>query len=184
MPGRILISNFDMTDYKEYIDIKVNTLSKNIIRFNVYGSLELANEIRKALFNVPSLAVDKVIIFKNTSPLTDEEIVYRLMLLEIPQDCNDVYYLNVTTENERENITARHLNINNDTIITRLNRNQELQLQFTITKGYGYDHYKFSPIVICTFKEITKNTYEFYIETTASILPDVLLKETLRYILE
>ncbi|CDJ57548.1 DNA-directed RNA polymerase II, putative [Eimeria maxima] len=65
--------------------IRVTELSKNVVRFTLSNcDVSIANALRRVMISeVPTLAIDLVTVFENTSVLHDEYIVHRLGLLPI-----------------------------------------------------------------------------------------------------
>lgn len=157
--------------------LTVYELTKNSIKFNLKGvTVTDANGLRRAINNVSSLAVSDVSIEINTSILPDEEIVYRLMLLPIPYDTEERFY---SLDVSNRDISARDLGFDNDFVITKLSLGQRLKLSFNIIEGSLQEHAKFSPVTVSTYKQLSKDTYDFYVETTGVMSPELILEKAI-----
>ncbi|SBS91979.1 DNA-directed RNA polymerase II subunit RPB3, putative (RPB3), partial [Plasmodium ovale curtisi] len=66
-------------------EIEIKSISKNEMKFILYNSnTALANALRRIMLSeVPTLAVDIVNVYENTSPFHDEFIAHRIGLIPI-----------------------------------------------------------------------------------------------------
>lgn len=124
-----------------------------------------ANRLRQAMMaEVPTLAIDTVHIFSNTSILMDEALVHRLGLIVLKSDDPNLdeskeFTLNVKcTENNPTknyiNITAgmlvssdpRIYPVHPETVILKLKYGEEINLKAFVKKGTGKEHAKWCPV--------------------------------------
>lgn len=87
----------DVNSLKHFIqnvDIKVKSLSKDEIVFDLIGvEPPLANALRRIMIaEVPMMAIEKVIMWQNTSIIPDENLAHRMGLIPILADANDFEY--------------------------------------------------------------------------------------------
>jgi len=79
---------WDLDKFKEKLSIKVVQLEKDEMEFDLVGiDFSLANAFRRIMLaEVPSMAVDKVFIYNNTSIIQDEVLAHRLGLIPYKAD--------------------------------------------------------------------------------------------------
>lgn len=67
--------------------------TNNILKFVLSGTdLSMANSLRRTMISeVPTLAIENVTIFENTTCLNDEFIAHRLGLIPLTSDCVDEF---------------------------------------------------------------------------------------------
>ena len=118
-----------------------------------------ANSLRRTMISdVPTLAIDTVNVFDNTSILTDEILVHRLGLIVLNSSIIDIgditMELDAACDEEEMYVTASMLKCNNSkiyavnpgTIILKLYKGQKINLKCVIKKGIGRDHAKWMPV--------------------------------------
>ena len=175
----------------------------NTITFTLKAPGAYANAIRRAAMSeVPTMAIDEVDIYENTSVLFDEFIAHRLGLIPITTDLK-AYDINSKSENKKSTILtleiegpgvfySKELNSKDpktkpyyDTIpIIELTEKQNIRLEAKAILGTGKQHAKFQSC-LCYYKEKeTDKEYEFTLESFGNHKPKELLKETLKTLSE
>lgn len=161
------------------MEISFGRLTGNEARFVLSGaSVGFANSFRRAMMSeVPTLAIEDVRIYDNTSVLFDEMLAHRLGLIPLRTDlntyvpasscecggtgcprCTTVYTLSV--EGPRMvysgDLVPRdpHAVPVHDRIpIVRLFENQKLVIEAKAVLGTGKEHAKWQPTTACGFKQ-------------------------------
>jgi len=113
----------------------------------------LANAIRRHLNHIPILAVDKLEISKNDSPLYDETIAHRIGLIPLKMDkpVNEKTSAKLKLIVKKEGfVYSKELSgavkvAYGEIPITSLEKGQELELTAIVKVGRGHEHSKFSP---------------------------------------
>ncbi|MHC1628647.1 MAG: DNA-directed RNA polymerase subunit D [Candidatus Nezhaarchaeales archaeon] len=156
----------------------------NEMRFIVRGvSTAFINSLRRtAIAEVPTMAIEDVVILTNTSPLFDEIIAHRLGLMPLttpkegyvmPKDCEcggsgcpkcqARLYLDVKAEYPTvvyaENLLSDDPNVRpvyGNMPIVKLEMGQTLTLEAYAQLGLGKDHAKWQPVSACAYKYYPK----------------------------
>lgn len=76
------------------VDIKIKKLNNDEIIFDLIGAEPpLANALRRIMIaEVPTVAIEKVTMWQNTSIIPDENLAHRVGLIPIKADANDFDY--------------------------------------------------------------------------------------------
>jgi DNA-directed RNA polymerase subunit D len=168
--------------------VKIEVLEKDetTIRLAIKeADVPLMNALRRiALAQVPSMAIDEVVMIENSSILQDEVIAHRLGLTPLKTDL-DSYNLpeececqsefgcplcRVTlsidaesTEGTRTVYSGELVSENPDIIpvsdkvpIIKLAKGQKLKLEAYARLGKGKDHAKWQPVAVCAYKYYPK----------------------------
>ncbi|UCC33444.1 MAG: DNA-directed RNA polymerase subunit D [Candidatus Bathyarchaeota archaeon] len=143
------------------------------------------NALRRIILSeVPSMAIDEVIIIENSSVLHDEILAHRLGLIplktdldtyNLPEECPcgsefgcNLCQVSLTIEAEaKENTTTVHsrtLNSENPDIvpvsdkipIAKLALGQRIKLEAYARLGKGEEHAKWQPVSACTYRYMAK----------------------------
>ena len=156
--------------------LEIITENEEYIKFKIQCDISMANALRRIMIaEVPSTAIDQVKMITNTSCLADEFISHRLGLIPI-KDIDAEYSLNIKAE-KMMHVTAKDLHLSLPAIpITILQPDQELILETILKIGCGKEHAKWSPVSTVTLQEISKNKFEFVVESTGSLLPKEIVK--------
>lgn len=87
-------NTFDLTRFKKSLEINVTSLSKDEMEFDLINvDASLANAFRRILIaEVPTIAIEKVRLFQNTSVIPDEVLVHRVGLLPLRVDPRLFHY--------------------------------------------------------------------------------------------
>ena len=87
-----------LDSFKRDLSIDIIRLSDDCVIFDLIGvEAPIANALRRILLSeVPTMAIEKVILFQNTSIIQDEVLCHRLGLLPINVDPSKFEYLNTS----------------------------------------------------------------------------------------
>ena len=165
-------------------EIQIVELKEDRCRFILSNATEsLANSIRRAMIaHVPTMAVDFIDIYMNTSSMYDEVLAHRIGLIPLKTDL-EKYNLReeCTCKGEgcpscqvslRLNVEGPRTVYSGDLIsddpeiipafdnipIVNLRDGQQLMLEATARLGFGKEHSKFQPVVACSYKIIPEIT--------------------------
>lgn len=140
---------------EEGLKIKMNIIKKhdNKIVFSAKMSESLANAIRRSINLIPVVAIDKVEIAKNDSPLYDESLAHRIGLVPIkmPKDMKEEDEVKLKIDVKRqgyvysEDIKGELEVVYNKIPLTLLREGQEIKIDAFTRVGKGTEHAKFSP---------------------------------------
>lgn len=155
---------------------------KNYLRFVLSGaSASFANAIRRIIMaEVPTMAIDDVMMFENTSAMFDEMITHRLGLVPLTTDldtyllpeecdcksefgcnnCRVTFTLDVEADAESKMVYSGDLISENADVspvikkipIVKLAPNQRLKLEAYAKLGKGLEHAKWQPVSRSTYK--------------------------------
>lgn len=83
----------NLSTFEEELEINIISKTKDTAEIEISGiDAPVANAIRRALIdNVPTMAIDKVVMYQNTSVINDEILCHRLGLIPVianPDDFN------------------------------------------------------------------------------------------------
>lgn len=162
--------------------IKVLERDENFIRFLVSGiDVSLVNSLRRLMMaEVPSMAIDNVIMIENSSPMKDEVLAHRLGLIPLKTDL-DSYVLpekctcnselgcskcsvTLTLESEAQEgvrtvYSKELISIDPEVVpvsykipIVKMAQSQKVRLEAYAKLGLGLDHVKWQPTSRCTHK--------------------------------
>jgi DNA-directed RNA polymerase subunit D len=162
--------------------IKVLERDENFLRFLVSGiDVSLANSLRRLMMTeVPSMAIDNVVMIENSSPIKDEILAHRLGLVPLKTDL-DSYVLpenctcnselgcskcsvTLTLESEAQegmrtvyskevsSIDPEIVPVSAKIPIVKLAQDQKVRLEAYAKLGLGLDHVKWQPTSCCTHK--------------------------------
>ncbi len=164
------------------MEIKILDLSENSIKFILSGcSTAFANAIRRiAISEVPTMAIEDVFFYENTSVLNDEFIAQRLGLIPLKTDldtyvlpekckcksemgcseCRVTGTLDVEAKDSSRTVYSGDLKFEDPNIrpvsdkipIVKLEVGQKLKLEFHAKLGTGKQHSKWQPVSTCVYK--------------------------------
>lgn len=99
--------------FKANTDIKIISKSEEEIVFDITNiEPPVANALRRILLcEIPTMAIDKVIINQNTSIIPDEVLVHRLSLIPIFADADDFEYKKENEDYNENNSLTFHLKV-------------------------------------------------------------------------
>lgn len=160
---------------------KVKILEKDYMRLRLIieeSNPAFVNALRRIILSeVPSLAVDEVIFYENTSVLYDEIIAHRIGLIPLKIDDPETFfkiaedeelskkyevhlYLKEEAKAIQRTIYSKHLKsykpgirpVSEKIPILKLAPGQKIELEAIARIGRGKDHAKWSPVSICAYK--------------------------------
>lgn len=156
-------------------DIRVEVLehtddSLKLILYNV--PVKIANSIRRSVMSlVPTLAIDKVIIFKNDSIMNDDMLVHRLGLVPLRTTLEKVRELETNNgkvslllkvKADKDTVTVKSGDIKirdknvkvlvDDIDIVKLAEGEAIELEMEAVVGRGKQHAKWSPVTVAVVR--------------------------------
>ena len=168
------------------------------IIFILKGPVELANAIRRtAMAEIPTMAIDEVDIYENSSSLFDEFIAHRLGMIPLTTNLK-TYDINSKSENKKTVMMS--LNIQGpgvfyskeiktkdptvkpvyDTIpLIELGEGQVLRLDAKARLGIGKTHAKFQSCLAYYKEKKEDEEYEMTIESYGNHTPKMILEKTI-----
>ncbi|MBP2029260.1 DNA-directed RNA polymerase subunit D [Methanohalophilus levihalophilus] len=164
------------------MEVDLLELSDRSARFILSGvDASFANGLRRAMLaDVPTLAIEEVGIYNNTSVLYDEQIGLRMALIPIATNfeefvphtecscedgcpaCSVAFTLSVEAEDEERMVYSGDLVSSDPKVspadssipIVLLKPGQKLVLEATATMGFGHDHARWQAGVACGYKNM------------------------------
>jgi len=165
------------------LEVKILEYNENYVKFILSGvSTAFANAIRRAMISeVPSMAIEDVFFYENTSVLDDEVIAHRLGLIPLKTDldsyvpadecdckselgcpkCRVIAVLDVKAE-DRMTVYSGDLKFEDPNIrpvsdripIVKLEKDHKIKLEAYARLGRGKDHAKWQPVSVCAYKYV------------------------------
>jgi DNA-directed RNA polymerase subunit D len=168
--------------------VKIEVLGKNetSIRLIIKGAdVPLMNALRRiALAEVPSMAIEEVVMIENSSILQDEIVAHRLGLTPLKTDldsynfpeececqsefgcnlCRVTLTMDAVSNEETRTVYSGELVSENPSIvpvsdkvpIIKLAKGQKLKLEAYARLGKGKNHAKWQPVSACAYKYFPK----------------------------
>ena len=168
--------------------MKIEVLEKNETNLRVIvkeADVPLMNALRRiALAEVPSMAIDEVVMIENSSILQDEIVAHRLGLIplktdlqsyNLPEDCQCqsefgclqcrvTLTLDVESKEGTRTVYSGELVSENPEIapisdkvpLIKLAKGQKLKLEAYARLGKGMNHAKWQPVAVCAYKYFPK----------------------------
>ncbi|MEM2133354.1 MAG: DNA-directed RNA polymerase subunit D [Candidatus Freyarchaeota archaeon] len=163
------------------MNIRILSKDTNNLRFLLENvDVAFANALRRIILaEVPTMAIEEVIIIENTSPLFDEILAHRLGLIPLKTDlenyvlpeecscqgagctqCQLTFTLEREAEEEGVTVYSGDLKSQDPSVvpvsdkipIVRLARGQRIVLEAYASLGQGKDHAKYQPVSTCAYK--------------------------------
>ncbi len=132
--------------------MKIINQKENQIVIEATMNEELANAIRRSVYQIPTVAIHEVEISKNDSPLYDETIAHRLGLMPLKsKKFNEKKPFELTLNSKKEGFVYSEelegdINIVYDKMpITYLKKGESIALTATTKEDIGNNHSRFSP---------------------------------------
>jgi DNA-directed RNA polymerase subunit D len=152
-----------------------------------------ANAIRRfGLGQIPTYAIDKVVMYENSSAFFDEFIANRIGLIPIISPEKETAEVMFTLNAEGPMVIPSsmlessnpNVNIANGKIpLVELDPKQIIRLEGIAVKGVGRTHAKFQPgIVAYEYEE--EGEYNFKVESFGQMSNDEIVKRTIKVLIE
>ena len=168
------------------VDIQILEKTDDLMRFIVRGvNVPFANALRRiALTEVPSMAIDEVVILENSSILHDEILAHRMGFIPLKTDLDSYNLLeeckceselgcnlcrtNLTLEAEAKDKTTTVYSgdfksenpditpVSSKIPIVKLAPEQRVNLEAYARLGKGKNHAKWQPVSMCTYMYLPK----------------------------
>jgi len=168
------------------VEVEILEKTDDYMRFIIKGvNVPFVNALRRIMLaEVPSMAVDDVVIIENSSMLQDEILAHRLGLIplktdldsyNLPEECTcksefgcNLCRLSLTLETEAaEDVTtvySKDLKSENPDItpvsdkipIVKLAPEQKIKLEAYARLGKGKNHAKWQPVSMCAYKYLPR----------------------------
>uniref|UniRef100_A0A673BWF4 DNA-directed RNA polymerase RpoA/D/Rpb3-type domain-containing protein n=1 Tax=Sphaeramia orbicularis TaxID=375764 RepID=A0A673BWF4_9TELE len=170
---------WNMQNFQKNFRIDVVQMDESSMEFDMVGiDAAIANAFRRILLaEVPTMAIEKVFIYNNTSIVQDEVLAHRLGLIPIKADPRLFEYRNTEEEGSEIDTIQLQLKIKcsrnpraskdtsdprelylNHMDIKWLRPGQELDIVMHCVKGLGKDHAKFSPVATASYRLLPEIT--------------------------
>jgi len=169
------------------MEVKILDDKEDLLRFLLQGTNHAyANALRRTMLaEVPTMAIEDVIIIENTSVLYDEIIAHRLGLIPLKTDldayvlpeececkselgcskCRASFTLDAQAGDEPLIVYSSDLKPESDVTpvsgnipIVKLGASQKLRLEVYARLGRGIEHAKWQPVSACAYKYLPKVT--------------------------
>ena len=181
------------------MDVNKVKVDGNTLTFTLKGAnVSLANALRRALMSqVPTMAIDEVDVFENTSSLFDEYLAHRLGLIPLTTDLKtyelqekptakntviltlDVVGPKTVYSGDFKSKDSKIKPVYDNIPIMKIKENQSIRLEAKAILGTGKKHAKFQPCIASyqIIKETNgKGDFDFFIESFGNHDPKSLLK--------
>lgn len=171
----------------------VESKRDNVLTFSLKGSdLKFANMLRRTIISmIPTITIDKVVFYENSSTLFDEYISHRLGLVpletpeKIPKDTEFVFVLDERGPKKVYSGSLKPVNHSvkpalEDIPIITLLEDQSLRLEAKAIPGDGRVHAKFQPGFASYRVDDKTGDIRFRVESFYQMTPKQLLSRALK----
>jgi len=164
------------------MEIKILETDVNYIRFLIKGvETPIVNALRRIMIaEVPSMAIEDVVIIENSSPMKDETLAHRLGLIPLKTDldsyilpdicscqsdlgcdkCSVTFTLDAETIDSPRTVYSKELKSDDSEIVPysgdipllKLASGQKVRLEAYAKLGRGTTHAKWQPVSACTYR--------------------------------
>lgn len=161
------------------MDLVFSRLDDSVARFTIHGATPaFANALRRSMIGeVPTLAIEDIRIYDNTSVLFDEILAHRLGMIPIKTDlsqytpraecscggvgcpgCTVTFTLSaegpkMVTSGDLISMDPKTVPVLDNIPIIKLWEGQKVVLEATAEVNYGKEHAKWEPTLACGYKE-------------------------------
>lgn len=185
---------FIQSDAKMLYQVTDISINKSDVTFELQTKdYQLANILCGTLMSsIPTIAIDNIIVYSNTSTYYDEYLAHRLGLipfrfsyteetletteLELNVHATGGKVLNVTSKYLKSNTSV--VPVDDDILIGKLYPGQSLHFKAYVKYGTGEENAKWSPVTVVTFKR-KGDGYHFQMETHGMMEPEQLIQKAL-----
>ncbi|XP_041418114.1 RNA polymerase I and III subunit C L homeolog isoform X1 [Xenopus laevis] len=157
--------------FEKNFRIDIVKMEDDILEFDMVGiDASIANAFRRILLSeVPTVAVEKVYVYNNTSIIQDEILAHRLGLIPIRADPRLFEYRSAVYTGHMKWLpqgnqvdlfpeTDPPRPVHKDILIAQLRPGQEINVIMHCVKGIGKDHAKFSPVATASYRLLPEVT--------------------------
>jgi len=148
-----------------------------------------ANAIRRALMTyVPSMAVDRITMYENTSPIYEEMLAHRIGLIPLTTDlktysvkesckcggkgcarCESVLILEkagpgIVYSGDLKPQDSKIKPVYDKMVIVKMREGQKVKMEMVARLGFMSEHAKYQA-VIASYKQLNDNKFEFFVES-------------------
>lgn len=166
------------------MNLKISKIEKDRVKFNISGiDVSLANALRRIIISeIPTMAIESVTFYENSSILDDEFLALRLGLIPIKTDLAGPDQIKLSLDVRGPcTVYSRDLKLEKQTVkgksrvpenimvydnipIAKLTENQKIKLEAKAQLGTGKEHMKWQSGIASY--EIKKNgSFDFFIES-------------------
>jgi len=171
--------------------VKIIKHTEDTLIFSVKGIDNImANSLRRTMIaDIPTVAIDRVEFYENTTVLHDEIIAHRLGLIPVSGNDGDrVEFDMIATK--METWYSDDMGFNSDAgpeckvvipgiPIVKAAPGQKLKFVAHLTTGTGFDHAKWSPVSTCSFKETGTGGSEYtFTIVSVGVMPPMEIAKT------
>ncbi len=172
------------------MEVRILERDNNRLRFIVQGiGAALANSLRRAMMaEVPSMAIEDVVIVENSSSMRDEILAHRLGLIPLRTDlksyvlrekcvchielgcgkCGVILTLEAEAVGAPRTVYSKEfvssdpniMPVSGEIPIVKLAQGQRIRLEAYARLGKGSEHAKWQPVAACTVRPVSKITID------------------------
>ena len=171
------------------MQIRILEAQGNILRFYINGvDTEVASALRRTMMaDVPTMAIEDVVVVENTSPMRDEMLSHRLGLVPLKTDlesytlrescdchselgcgkCSVTLTLEAEAVDSSRTVYSRELDSSDPEVvpasgeipILKLAQGQRVKLEAYARLGTGREHAKWQPVAVSVFKNAVRYSF-------------------------
>ena len=168
------------------MQVRILEAQGNILRFYIRGvDTEVANAMRRTMMaDVPTMAIEDVIIVENTSPMRDEMLAHRLGLIPLKTDlesympkelcdchselgcgkCSVTLTLEAEAVDSSCTVYSKELDSSDPEVVPvsgeiplmKLAQGQRVKLEAYARLGTGHEHAKWQPVAVSALKHAVR----------------------------
>jgi len=172
------------------VEVRILDRENNRLRFLAQGiGLAIANALRRAMIaEVPSMAIEDVVIIENSSSMRDEILAHRLGLIPLRTDfgayvlrekceckselgcgkCGVILTLEAEASGTSRTVYSKEFKSSDPNImpvsgeipIVKLAQGQKIRLEAYARLGRGSEHAKWQPVAVCTVRPSSEITID------------------------
>ena len=170
--------------------------TKKSLVFEVRGIDETVATTLKGIMTsrIPTVAIDRVIIFHNTSMVSNERLaqILGLIPLDISPQTQEQYRFSLRVSNQSDEIAVitsadlvceSDLSIRplyEDIILANLKKGQSISLECTTRISTGAEHAKFSPVSPASYRQTGTNQFIFSVESESTYAAEDIVRTAYR----
>ncbi len=189
--------------------IQVLERGENVLRFRVSGiDVSLANSLRRIMMaEVPSMAIDTVVVIENSSSMTDEVLAHRLGLMPLTtaldtyvlpthctcnsdlgcSQCSVTLTMEADAQEGTRTVYSKEVNsldpaivpVNEKIPLVKLAQGQKIRLEAYARLGLGQNHVKWQPTACCTHQYVA----DIHVDSKTCTLCHQCVAACLRHVL-